>query len=140
MAAKNWTIPLAVLLAVTGCGTSQGDPYQLKVGECLKAADESGLVEEVRKVPCEEPHAAEVFAALVVSGETYPGRDELQKQAEGCAPEFREFIGKAYTQSDLKITYFHPTEESWGQGDRQILCIVSVPNGTVTKSLEGSSR
>ncbi len=142
MPSKTWTIALLTVgvAALAGCTSTPRDPYQLKVGQCLVKADDSGLVEAVDPIDCSEPHAAEVFASLTAEGNEYPGRDKLQEQAAGCAPKFEEFIGKPYTQSDLKITYFHPTEESWKQGDRQILCIASVPTGTVTSSLKGSSR
>lgn len=134
---------LAVLVpGVSGCTAGASDPFQLRVGECLPTADTSGLVEEIETVDCAEPHAAEVFHSIAVqeSGSDYPGKEELQRQAGGCAAFFKGFVGKPYDESDLEITYFHPTPESWKQGDRQILCIVAVPTGTVTGSLKGSSR
>ncbi|MFV0459924.1 MAG: septum formation family protein [Actinomycetales bacterium] len=132
-------------VVLTGCNGQTSDPYQLSVGQCLLNADTTGLVDEVDSVECSEPHAAEVFASITAqstadSPDTYPGKDDLERQAGACAARFADFIGKPYEESDLEITYFHPTEDSWDRGDRQILCIVSVPTGTVTGSLEGSTR
>lgn len=130
-----------LLVGVSGCGRDGTDPFQLKVGQCLPSADTSGLVEKIKTVECAEPHTAEVYDALTVQqANSYPGKPELERQAGACAASFKDFIGKPYDESDLKITYFHPTEESWKQGDRQILCIVAVPTGTVTGSLKNSAR
>lgn len=135
------TAAVIVGAGAAGCSSSTSDPFQLKVGDCLRSADPSGLVEETKTMPCDEPHAAEVYDSITVTdAKSYPGKPELERQAGGCAASFKDFVGKAYSDSDLKVTYFHPTEESWKQGDRQILCIVSVPTGTVTGSLKGSIR
>ncbi len=129
------------LSALAGCSKSNSDPFQLKVGDCLPSADTTGLVKKVTTLPCNQAHTAEVYDSITVAKSTnFPGQTELERQAGACAASFKTFIGKPYDQSDLKITYFHPTAESWKQGDRQILCIVSVPTGTMKGTLKGSKR
>lgn len=133
-------LTVGAMAGLSGCSKDDSDPFKLTVGQCLPKAA-SGLIEKVDTVECAQPHTAEVFASLKVDdAKSYPGDEEMKRQAGGCAAKFEPFIGKPYNESDLEITYFHPTKQSWGQGDRQILCVVSVPTGTVKGSLKGSSR
>ena len=58
--------------------------------------------------PCEKPHAK-------------PGPES----EAACLPSFEPYVGRDYETSELYVTTFEPTPESWGQGDRGILCVVS---------------
>ena len=71
---------------------------------------------------------------------TFPGLDAVAAAAQGCAEPFQEFVGRPLTGSALRVTYLHPTEQSWRAGDREILCVVSDPAGPVTGTLEGATR
>lgn len=135
---------LAVLLlavGLTACSSDDSDPFQLKVGDCLPKGDRDGLVNKVETIACNEPHVAEIYDAITVDkAAAYPGDAEMTRQAGACEASFEDFIGKPYSESDLRITYFHPTKDSWAHGDREILCIVENPVGTVTGSLKGTAR
>jgi hypothetical protein len=88
-----------------------------------------------------EPHVGEIYDSVeVAQSEKFPGDAELTRQAGACEKSFEDFIGKPYAESTLKINYFHPTTESWERGDREILCIVENPAGTVVGSLKGTGR
>ncbi len=138
---RVWVATVLALAALLGsCTSDQDDPFQLKVGDCLPEGS-TGVVSKVKTVPCEEPHVGEIYDSVkVAQSEKFPGDAELTRQAGACEKSFEEFIGKPYAESTLKINYFHPTTESWERGDREILCIVENPAGTVVGSLKGTGR
>lgn len=127
---------------LAGCTDEASDPFSLKVGDCLSAAAREGVVErgETPTVACSEPHVVEVYDAIRLQDGPFPGTEALVLKAADCEKTFEAFVGKPYGESDLQLRYFHPTQESWEHGDREILCAVAVPTGTVTNTLKGSAR
>ena len=125
----------------SGSVTEGGDEsvFELAVGDCLTDSATTGVIEDVPVVPCDEPHASEVFHTFDVADGDFPG-DFTADIESGCLPAFEEFVGVAYDQSALEITWLEPTAESWEQGDREVACIVNDPAGNVTGSLEGAAR
>lgn len=133
---------LMVAGLLAGCTDEESDPFSLKVGDCLPEAAREGVVGQgdAETVPCSEPHVVEVYDAINVQDGPFPGAEALVLKAADCEKTFEAFVGKPYGESDLELDYFHPTQESWERGDREILCAVSVPSGTVTNTLKGSAR
>lgn len=131
---------LAGLLA--GCSDSAADPFDLEVGDCLAEPAREGVVADgdARPIACSQPHVGEVYDAITIKDGAYPGTEALVRESAKCEATFENFVGNPYGESDLRLTYFHPTHESWERGDRQILCVVEVPSGTVTNTLKGSAR
>lgn len=127
---------------LAGCASDAADPFDLEVGDCLAEPAREGLVAEgdTRPVPCSQAHVGEVYDAILLPDGAYPGTEALVRESAKCEATFENFVGKPYGESELKLTYFHPTSESWERGDRQILCAVEVPSGTVTNTLKGSAR
>lgn len=118
------------------------DVFSLTVGDCIgSAAAGDGEVSSVATVPCDEPHDDEVYFDFELAGDDYPGEDAIFTEAnQGCSEAFAEFVGIAYDDSQLEFTYYYPTVESWGSGDRLITCIIYDPAGQTTGSLAGSGR
>jgi len=146
---------LAALLLVAGCSdaaapapspttsptSSPSDPFDVDVGNCVDSTTGAGEVTEIPVVPCSGPHVGEAYAAVRMSdGATFPGEEAVVEAARGCEEPFEEFVGVPLRGSQLKVTYFHPTEQSWATGDREILCVVSDPRGPVEGSLRGAAR
>jgi len=124
-------------------------PSKLRVGDCFNEPRIGDLdpteqieTELVDVVPCRGPHDAEIYHSFQLSGSEYPGQDFIDRQAQACVPEFKEFVGLAYTRSRLEFAFYFPTEESWDiLDDRGIACVVIDPvRGKVNGSLEGSRR
>ena len=132
---------LQVLVAVlctagllTACSetvAAQADP-----GDCIEEL-ESGSVEELEKVDCEESHVAEVFAVLDLENGDFPGTDEITTMsAEACLDEFEDYVGVAYNDSEYEIFPIAPSEESWEEADdREVICLAGNPDQS---ELEGS--
>ncbi len=150
---------LAVALGVLVAGCSEGperdaetgelveatevNVFDLRVGDCLDGFTNDSEISKVTAVPCSEEHTDEVMAAVDVSPaeEAYPGAEAIQEQAdEACHAEFEEFVGVSWNESQLDYGYLAPTEESWDEGDREILCTVGDPNRAVTGTLRDANR
>jgi hypothetical protein len=124
----------------TGEGTDT-DAFSIKVGDCL---NDASVAEEVTSVPvieCSEAHDSEAYASIIMPDGDFPGDDAVTTAAEdGCLAEFEGYVGIPYEESALEISYYFPTEASWGNGDREILCTVYDPNGQSTGSAQGTSK
>jgi hypothetical protein len=132
------------LLGPIGSDTGDGstkDVFTIAVGDCL---NDNGVDDEVSEVPvvdCADPHDSEAYASVLLPDGDFPGDDSVETQAVAqCTDEFATFIGLDYAQSSLQLAYFYPTQTSWEQGDREILCLVVDPAGQTTGSLAGASR
>jgi hypothetical protein len=130
--------------------TEAGDVsvYELLEGDCLSPPDEvqAGL-EQVRVVPCAEPHTQEVFATIDYEApdeddDDFPGDSEVQAYADAqCLDPFTDYVGIDYLDSSLFLTYLVPTVVSWNEeGDREIVCIAQTTGETMQGSIEGSER
>lgn len=160
---KAWSRTLAVLtlgaasLALAGCSllggitnpgtdtpTGEGDStdvFTIKVGDCLNDGGTEGTVSEVPVVDCAEPHDSEAYASIIMEDGDFPGDTAVEDKAiADCTTEFESFVGLAYDASTLSFAYYYPTSESWDQGDREILCLITDPAGKITGSLKGAAR
>ena len=152
--ARNAAVAAVAALALFGCSNDPErdeetgelvevgdvDVADLEVGDCLGEATGEGEIESLEAGPCSEPHAKEIFAALTVPDGDYPGQDALDAEVEGCIEEFTEFVGMPFEESVLEINYMTPTEESWSQGDRELLCTVHDPEAETTGTLQNANR
>lgn len=123
--------------------SSEADVFSLKVGDCLnqQASEDAEEVSSVPTVPCAEPHDSEAYAATDMADGEYPGDQAVMDQADTfCYDEFATFVGLSYDESELDLASFFPTPESWEEGDREIMCFVSSPDGQVTGTLAAAAR
>jgi len=123
--------------------SSEADVFSLKVGDCLNqtATAEVTEVSSVPTVPCAEPHDSEAYAATDLPEGDFPGDAAVTESADTfCYDEFATFIGLSYDESALDLASFYPTQESWAEGDREIMCFVSSPDGQVTGTLAAAAR
>lgn len=111
--------------------------------DCFDTIDDP-IVDDlaVWKLPCESPHAYEVYdvidAAAASQDDEYPGVERMQNWAEeACFSRFEAFVGVRWTISELDIATWWPSEDSWNQGDRTVLCTVM---DHTRQPLEGTQR
>ena len=116
--------------------------FDLEEGDCFGAAGEQ--VETVNVVDCEQPHIYEVYALVDYETEddAYPGEEAVRTYAdEQCEAEFEGFVGIDYESSRWYITSVTPSEETWADGDREIVCTLNLEdNSEVTGSAEDSGE
>lgn len=154
-------LPAALLLlALTGCAAEQPtaerdgagavatggavDPFEVELGDCVEQPvsgnEDVEEVEEVKAVPCGQPHDGEVYAVFDLPDGDFPGGKEVAAAGEErCIADFETFVGKAYDESQYDITSLFPAKESWeSKDDREYVCIVVAPEGQqVTGTLKG---
>jgi hypothetical protein len=126
----------------TSAEAEEATVFEIDDGDCL-ASDPGvqGEVSEVPKVPCDEPHHSEVFHTYTIDAAELPSAAEMEGIVqEQCLAEFETFVGVAYEQSALEVTWLEPTPESWERGDHELVCMITDPAGQTTGSLEGADR
>ena len=117
------------------------DVFSIKVGDCLNDATASGTVTTAPIVPCSQPHDSEAYKSILMKDGDFPGEDAVKAQADqGCADAFPDFVGIAYDDSNLNISYYFPTSDSWANGDREILCTIYDDGVKTTGTLKDAKR
>lgn len=133
-----WMIVLAVVVAVgagnsakrdeSGHVTQSGDMdvTKLRVGDCVADLGEKSYYTTTKAIPCAQPHKAEVYAVLPLSGSSLPSQSVLdEKGNEECGAELESYAPSAFDDDSVQITYLYPTKRSWAQGDRAIACVAT---------------
>jgi hypothetical protein len=119
---------------------------QVVVGDCfddpMGDTDDWVEVDDVRLVPCDDPHDLEAFHSFELPDGDLPSEAALDERIdEACIPAFEEFVGQTYEDSELDLAFLTPTEESWAEGDRRVLCSIYAMDQTKLRgSVEGSGR
>ena len=122
-------------------GNDSTDVFTLQVGDCLNDSTAAETVETIPTVPCDEAHDSEIYASIIMDGDTFPGAEAVIAEADqACLDAFEGFVGIAYADSLYYYSYYFPTEGSWAGGDREILCTIYDEAGQVTGSLQNIGR
>jgi len=109
-------------------------------GECFS----DGVIETATRVPCAEPHTAEVYhVALYPGASVYPGDDAMFRFAEeACFQAFEPYVGAQYADSAAFFDLFAPTSATWSLADdTRVLCfLTSEDYSPLTGSFRDSGR
>ena len=125
----------ALTLVAGACG-SEGNVFSMEVGMCFDNVTDD-LVSDVPRQDCDGPHDNEVFALYDVTGDSLPDR---QTMLEGCAERFETAVGTPYAESVYYLSALTPSDQSWDQGDREVICYGFIPDEKLNESILGSSR
>ena len=141
----------AAVLVATACSGDDGggpsglsaEPFRLdlEVGECFDRPA-SPDVESVPAVPCRRPHDLEVIAVFSLEeGDDYPGAGVVADRAgAGCEERFAGYVGVEPDSSGLLIVPYAPDRLAWEVGDRRVTCAVSLAEGRLDGTVEGSEN
>lgn len=125
-----------LVLLLSACGPGEDSVFTLAPGECFDDPEVSEDIRAIPRVPCAQPHDNEVFATFDLAADSYPGGDALAAEAlEGCTERFPEQVTAADGDTELAIGALTPTADGWQDGDREVVCIVSSPDGPLTGTL-----
>jgi hypothetical protein len=116
------------------------DAFQIRVGDCFDDTSDAGEeVSSIPGVPCTQPHDNEAFAVFDLSLEAHPGDEAIAEISfDACIERFEPFVGLDYESSQLDITLMYPTQMSWAQNDREVVCAVYDLDGDkLTGSVKG---
>lgn len=151
---RAWVAVAAVAVLLVGCAAepvrdpsghltaaTTADAYAIQVGDCVGELG-SGAVTKIELMPCDQKHYWEAFLQATLDGTDYPGDVALATQSEErCTQAFADFVGVELKKSKYGFTYLSPTEQTWnGAKDRELVCLVGLPNGGVTGSLRGIGK
>ncbi|WP_162448175.1 septum formation family protein [Phytoactinopolyspora mesophila] len=116
--------------------------FDIAEGDCLGEYRDDGDVQDVDLIPCDQEHEQEVLLITQIDADELPGQEDIQQQViDECLPAFEEFVGVEFDESELDIHYLSPSQDSWDQqDDRDIVCTIYDPAGTVSSSFEGANR
>ncbi|MBB4853072.1 hypothetical protein HNP40_000438 [Mycobacteroides chelonae] len=144
-----WIAVIAVIAVVSagssakrddsGHVTQSGDMdvTKLQVGDCIADLGDKSYYTTTKAIPCAQPHKAEVYAVLPLSGSSLPDQSVLdEKGNEECGAELESYSPSAFDDDAVEITYLYPTKRSWAQGDRAIACVATF-SVERTASIEG---
>lgn len=125
-----------------GAATDQS-VFELAVGTCFDDPESAEEIQSVGAVPCEGPHDNEVFALVdhpAGPDDPYPGREALTEFAdEQCRGQaFNDYVGSEYQFSRYFVSQLTPTDGSWEQGDREIVCLLFDPAEPLVGSAQGA--
>lgn len=120
---------LVLLLLLAACGGGGSPTPTIEAGECFDDAEDE-QIDEFATVDCEEEHQNEVFFVYdAEDADEFPGTDELHEAGmDRCTGEpFTDYVGEAYDESRFEVFTVVPSEESWGSGDREVVCALYDP-------------
>ena len=137
--------------------------FDLRVGDCAVSPDKvtkdfEGNLATIQVMPCTTEHTLEYFdrvsfslapdapaagsSTTVGNIDTYPGEQAIKLFADSrCANRFESYVGIAYTDSTLFLTYLTPSVRSWNdvdRRDRDVLCFVTTTGEKLKASVKGS--
>lgn len=98
----------------------------VKVGDCLKEIPDGARVLTVQTTGCDEPHAGEVFAVLLMPDGDFPGQNAIDDYADKCSPELASYSPAAMEDDSIQMYVLYPTAETWAAGDRAVTCIATL--------------
>ncbi|MGE2689251.1 septum formation family protein [Mycolicibacterium pulveris] len=98
----------------------------VRVGDCLKEIPSGTRVLTVQTISCDEPHAGEVFAVLLMPEGDFPGQNAIDDYADKCSPELASYSPAAMEDDTIQMFVLYPTAETWAQGDRAVTCIATL--------------
>ncbi len=108
------------------------------MGDCFDRPANADVT-SVPAGPCRQPHDLEVIATFTLDEGDYPGRPAVARAAgEGCQERFADYVGTSQDSSGLLIVPYTPDRLAWEQGDREVSCAVSLADGQLDGSVEGS--
>jgi hypothetical protein len=102
------------------------DAGGLKIGECFDDPAGATRITDVQHHPCTESHTAEVvyLGSLPDGDKNFPTTATVQEWVRtNCVPAWSTYTGKDFdSELTLALGFYQPSPESWGSGDRKMVC------------------
>jgi hypothetical protein len=102
---------------------------ELRVGDCFddtQFESEESSVGDLALVDCDEPHDAEVFFAVEIAGDEFPGDESVEGAADdSCLDAFEPYMGIGPVESRWSWGWIIPNQAGWEEdGERLVVCFV----------------
>ena len=100
------------------------DELSLVAGDCVNDPEEDAVL--LSALPCAEPHDAEVFARITLSGDGWPGADNIRRRARaGCRNRLAQSHPREFEALIGGVTYFSPDRVDWAIDDHDVICFAN---------------
>jgi hypothetical protein len=113
--------------------------FELKPADCLDPPpDLTGEINDIKVVPCTQPHTQEVFATVASAATAYPGAEALATEGSAACVGAMQAPGLGLSPDDGYFwSYLLPSFDGWNKDkDRSIVCVLTFPTmGEVTGSV-----
>jgi hypothetical protein len=97
--------------------------YSVRLGDCIQLPVGIEALQDVTVVPCGQPHNAQAFDTLQLTGSTYPGDDAVRTRSlNGCDDLVPAFLGQS--QTPLHVVALFPSDLRWRAHDRTAHCLL----------------
>jgi Domain of unknown function (DUF4190)/Septum formation len=134
-----WTIGIigVIVLAVVFDNGSVS-ATRLQVGDCIATMPaDNARVTTMPKVSCTTPHEGEVYDQIRVTEASFPGQPTLESEYQSrCRSSLMSYAPSAADSSDVGIYLLYPSQSTWDQGDRDVVCIATTTDKR-TVSIKG---
>ncbi|MFD0855057.1 hypothetical protein ACFQ07_22640, partial [Actinomadura adrarensis] len=97
-------------------------PDELKVGECFSEPRKDRHT--VTLAACNLPHDAQLTHRFELPDGAYQEKSVKQQVEDGCGLRQDKMFAEQRSPVPLDRWYLHPSAETWGTGDRLVLCYV----------------
>jgi len=133
-----WAVIFAIVTVLVVNAEPTIRATEVEVGDCINAPPEDmARVTSLPEVECSQPHEGEVYAIVKVTDSDFPGQSVLETEYRNqCLPELESYAPAATTDPDISISILYPTQETWDQGDRDVVCIATTEDKR-TGSIKG---
>lgn len=115
---------------VESSATNQLSVYDLQPGICFDKPN-GGSITNIGAIPCNLPHDYEVVGSYEINDPELPNAEVLIQR---CIPLFEPYVGLSYIDSDLYLDVFYPILESFELGERDVDCLVYIPDSKIERS------
>ncbi len=119
-------------------------PRDLRPGECFDEVPDRDVLQVVMVIPCEGSHRFETYGRIplyVDASGDFPGDEYVNAFASGqCGIAFETYVGVPPGRAPLVTSIIKPTADDWNRGRREIICILSKPDGTLMPESQFNTR
>ena len=121
---------VVAVFALAACSSGDSESvFDLRPGDCFDDVTEGGeFAQETQTLPmvdCDDPHDNEAYAVYDMDDGPFPSQVAIDDEAIArCVPLFEDYVGSPYETSRLDIWWIFPTEESWNEGDQEVVCVL----------------
>jgi Septum formation len=130
----RWIVRIGILAVILAGGylfrdRLSSDAGDLKPGDCFDDPPGVTRITDVQHHPCTEAHTAEVvfLGSLPDGDKTFPTTTAVHEWVRAnCIPAWSTYTGKDFeSELVLALGFYQPSPESWGSGDRKVVCYAS---------------
>ncbi|OBA78241.1 hypothetical protein A9W99_24215 [Mycobacterium sp. 1164966.3] len=121
-----WAVVVVVAIVAGALSpTHSTSARSAKVGDCWADLPTGNRVSRVNTTGCDHPHRGEVVGVLTMPDGSYPAQSVFQSYKQKCRDALASYSSTAMDDSSVDLAVMPPSEDSWKQGDRDMVCIAT---------------